>query len=482
MIAVNKQPPKKDSPAPDSEEEARYRPLAWWMIRRLLTYLRPYRKTYVLGITFCLIHVLLDMLGPQFVGALTNFCTAIVDRKEWNPSGQLVERLINWIVGPMSATVDTNGIVRHLAVIFGLWILALTGSILLQRLTIIAMTFAGESVQFDYRRQVFAHLQALSMSYYDRTKLGRIISRCTSDINGMRDVNVWGLAHIIIQGSMIVMAAGMLLWTDWRLFASVAWLAPILLFLNLKFIRRSGRQWQVVREGFTRVSTNLAENITGMRVVTAFNRQDPNLDTFNNLQDDNTTNNVAAGRISAVFSPSLEAIRYLGRAIILVVGAYLLASGNMAEKGVGAVVMAYLYWDWLMNPIIFLGNFYNQLMMAMASVERIYSLLDLKPEVFDEANAQTLPRIVGRVQFEHVTFGYAPDRPVLHDANFIALPGQTIALVGHTGSGKSTIVSLIARFYQPQSGRVLVDGHDIRYVTGESLHQQMGYVSQNNFL
>lgn len=483
MIRHNKQSPKIGKPTPDSaEEEARYRPIAWWMIRRLLTYLLPYRRIYAAGITFGLIYVLLEMLGPQFVGALTNFCAALIDRKDWQPSGQIVERVIFRIAGPVSANIDTDGIAKHLTVIFGLWVLVLAGSILLQRLTILRMTFAGESVQFDFRRQVFVQLQALSMSYYDRTKLGRIISRCTSDISGMRDVNVWGLAHIVIEGTKIVIAATMLFWTDWRLFVSVVWLAPILLILNLKFIKRSGRQWQVVREGFTRVSTNLAENITGMRVVTAFNRQDPNLNTFNSLQNDNTINNVAAGQISAVFSPSLEAIRYVGRAIILSVGAYLLASGNMAQKGIGGVVMAYLYWDWFMNPIIFLGNFYNQLMMAMASVERIFSLLDLKPEVFDEAGAVDLARIVGRVEFENVTFGYAPDRPVLHGASFVALPGQTIALVGHTGSGKSTIVSLIARFYQPQSGRILVDGHDIRHVTGESLHKQMGYVTQNNFL
>jgi ATP-binding cassette subfamily B protein len=141
-----------------------------------------------------------------------------------------------------------------------------------------------------------------------------------------------------------------------------------------------------------------------------------------------------------------------------------------------------MYWDWFMNPVLNFGDFYNQLMMAMAGAERVFNLLDIKPDVQDVAQAKVLPRIVGRVTFDHVTFGYNPDRPVLHDINFEAQPGQTFALVGATGSGKSSIISLIARFYQPQQGRVLVDGHDIRYVTGHSLHKQMGLVLQVNYL
>jgi ATP-binding cassette subfamily B protein len=144
--------------------------------------------------------------------------------------------------------------------------------------------------------------------------------------------------------------------------------------------------------------------------------------------------------------------------------------------------MAFMYWEWFMNPILAFGNFYNQLMMAMAGAERIFDLLETKPDVQDLPDAKPLPRIVGHVKFENVTFGYNPDRPVLHDISFEALPGQMFALVGATGSGKSSIISLIARFYQPQKGRILVDGHDLRYVTGESLHKQMGLVLQVNYL
>jgi ATP-binding cassette subfamily B protein len=230
----------------------------------------------------------------------------------------------------------------------------------------------------------------------------------------------------------------------------------------------------------------MAENITGMRVVTAFHRQDPNLAVFNRLQTANTNNNVNVARINGVYQPMLQTIGYAGRIIILLYGGYLCATGQMVtstgKADVGGVVMAYMYWESFMNPVLLFGTFYNQLMMAMAGAERIFDLLDTKPEVLDRPEARELPRIAGEVKFENVTFGYNPAQPVLHDISFEAHPGQMFALVGSTGSGKSSIISLIARFYQPQKGRVRVDGNDLREVTGESLHRQMGLVLQVNFL
>ncbi|HVT91038.1 MAG TPA: ABC transporter ATP-binding protein, partial [Tepidisphaeraceae bacterium] len=200
----------------------------------------------------------------------------------------------------------------------------------------------------------------------------------------------------------------------------------------------------------------------------------------------NTANNVHVARINGIYQPLLQTIGFLGKAIILVYGGYLCATGRMikadGKADVGGVAMAYMYWESFMNPVLLFGTFYNQLMTAMASAERIFDLLDMKPDVQDQPQAKDLPRIVGNVTFENVTFGYNPERPVLHNINFQTEPGQMFALVGSTGSGKSSIISLIARFYQPQSGRVLVDGHDLRTITGESLHKQMGLVLQVNYL
>ncbi len=446
-----------DARAEESEHEARYGKLDLKLVRRMGQSLYPFRWYYVLGISLAIVQNLLEIQGPQFMKSLINYTTDTTSvRTAWH---------VAWII-------------------FG-WGAVLTAAVIVQRIVILCCSGAGERVQFATRRELFAHLQRMSMSYYDKTKLGRIISRCTSDVNSMREVNVWGITRVIVLTMNVTFAGFMLWWTNWRLFLAVAWLGPVLILLNRKYLTVSGEMWQVVREGFTRVSTNLAENITGMRVVTAFDRQEPNLDVFNRLQDDNTANNLSAARINGIYQPSLELIRFVGRVIVLSYGAYLLATGripNDISHGVGSVVAAFLYWDWFMNPIIEFGNFYNQLMQAMAGAERVYNLLDTKPDVQDMPNAQPLPRVKGHIKFEDVTFGYNPERPILHDVSFEVHPGQTVALVGATGSGKSSIVSLISRFYQPQKGKVLIDGFDVRYVTGESLHRQTGLVLQVNYL
>jgi ATP-binding cassette subfamily B protein len=370
----------------------------------------------------------------------------------------------------------------HVAALVGAWTLVFIGSVILQRFCIIILTRAGESVQFIFRQRVFQQLQRLSMSFYDRTKLGRIISRCTTDINSLREVNVWGIWQLAANGMIMVVAAIYMMRENVQLFLAIFWLGPVLYLLTRIYHRKAGAMWQVAREGFTRVSTNLAENITGMRVVTAFNRQDSNLEVFNYLQDINTSNNMAAARVNGVYQPLLEVVRFCGRGTILLYGGYMVASHTMGDKGVGSVVAVYQYWDWFMGPVITLGAFYNQLMMAMAGAERVFGLLEMNPQVQDEATAKPLPRIQGHVRFENVVFGYNPQRLVLHDIDFEAHPGKMVALVGATGGGKSSIISLIARFYQPQQGRVLVDGHDIRYVSGDSLHKQMGLVLQANYL
>jgi ATP-binding cassette subfamily B protein len=446
----------------ETEDEARYGKLDLKLVRRMLGALRPFRYLYLLGLSLGLVHIGLEMAGPKFMQALINFT-------------------LGWVTAhPAPDRQVWAGTLRVLKIMAG-WAAVLTASIVFQRYTILVMASAGERVQFAMRRALFAHLQQLSMSYFDRTKLGRIISRCTSDIESMREVNVWGLFKIAANGMQIVIATVMIAATDWHLFLAIAWLGPMVVIANRIYIGRSSIQWQTVREGWTRVSTNLAENITGTRVVTAFDRQSPNLGVFNRLQTDNTANNVTASRINGIYLPTLDVIKFIGRLTIFCYGAYLILTRHITG-GVGAVIAISFYWDWFMNPIIDLGNFYNQLMQALAGAERVYNLLDTPPDVTDVPGAKALPRIVGHVRFENVTFGYNADRPVLHDVNFEAQPGQMIALVGATGSGKSSIVSLIARFYQPQSGRVLVDGHDVRGVTGESLHRQTGLVLQTNYL
>jgi ATP-binding cassette subfamily B protein len=175
-------------------------------------------------------------------------------------------------------------------------------------------------------------------------------------------------------------------------------------------------------------------------------------------------------------------VGYIGNVIILVSGCYLVVASRGVGFTVGTLVALTMYWGWFMNPVLNFGTFQNEMSQAMASAERVFTLMDLKPEVTDAPHAQALPAIRGHVEFEHVDFRYVKDKPVLHDVCFVAQPGQTIALVGHTGCGKSTIMNLLCRFYLPQEGRVLIDGYDLTKVTSDSVHRQMGIVSQANFL
>lgn len=442
------------------DAEPRYKPIDLAMVRRLMGWMKPYRRYYTSGVTLGIVMIGIWMAGPKFSQHLVNYTTA-------------------WLGGKMA--VSRTQAAWHLVWVVLLWAAVMGLSLLMDRARILIMTYAGERVQFDLRRAVFAQLQRLSMSYYDRNKLGRIISRCTSDIASLREVNVWGIDAIVLNLLMPTAAAILLATlTDIRLFLSVCWLGPAFFLANRLYLKHAGRGWQIVREGFTRVSTNLAENITGVRVVTAFNRQQPNLCQFNRLQSDNTHNNIRASRLQGGYLSLLSVMGFTGKAIILVYGGYLIL--HKPDVTVGAVVAASMYWDWFMNPMRDLGTWQNNYMMAMAGGERVFNLLDTTPDVVDPPDARPLPPIVGCVEFENVTFGYSPQAPVLHDVSFVAEPGQMIALVGHTGSGKSSIISLIARFYQPQAGRILVDGHDIARVTGESLHKQMGLVLQVNYL
>ena len=465
----------------DDADEAKYRPIDLELGRRTLGLLAPYKWHYVLGLSLGMLMVACELQGPKFMEALVNHVTAYVGETSTNPSyvSHVVDRVVTATRGE-APTASRGTATATIVVTVLVWASVLACALVLQRATILVMTGAGERVQFGIRKRLFAHLQRLSMSYFDKTKLGRIISRCTSDVSAMREINVWGLYTIFSNLLMMLFAAVMLATTDRRLFYAVAPLGVVLFVVNRVYLKKSAALNQVAREGWTRVSTNLAENITGMRVVAAFNRQEPNLDRFNRLQEQNTENNVRVSRLNGVYQPLLQLIGFSGQVIILTYGAYLVVAGRLA---VGAVVACFMYWSiYFINPVLNFGQFYNQLLMAMASGERIFNLLDMQPDVQDVPGAKPLPRVVGRVRFEHVTFGYDPARPVLHDVDFEAAPGQTVALVGATGSGKSSIVSLIARFYQPQQGRVLVDGHDIRFVTGESLHRQMGLVLQVNYL
>lgn len=476
-------PTGKDPNAP--EDEAPYKPLEWPVIRRVLGLMSRHKWGYVLALALNIVMVFFEMLGPTFTRHLID--------SDIPGKPHFLTGILEWILRLFSAGA-ADAFVSHVAGSPSYWGIGMTVGFwaFLQVILLIIWRFnlefnrrIGEEVIFALRKKVFHHLQKLSMSFYDKTKFGRILSRGTTDLDAMVGPIVNGINTVVLNFLQMAAAAVILFITDWRLGLAVCWLGPVLFLMNHKYKRMIGAKWRIVREGFTRVSTNLAENINGMRVVTAYNRQEENLAAFNILQTNNTTNNLEAATINGIYQPLLVVVGYVGRVIILVYGCYLLMwshrDGGQALT-VGALVATLMYWEWFMNPVLNFGNFHNEMMASMASAERVFSLLDQKPDVQDGDKAIELPPIQGHVKFEHVSFEYVQGKPVLHDIDFEAQPGQTIALVGHTGCGKSTIMNLICRFYLPQSGSISIDGHEVRSITGESLHRQMGIVSQANYL
>lgn len=363
---------------------------------------------------------------------------------------------------------------------FGFAVLAITTQIVMHYRQRLALEL-GENVVTDLRSRLFRHMQTMPMRWFHTNRIGRVISRMTSDIEDIR-IGVQEVFYVtLVQFIQMSIAAAAMIWYDWSLFLIVLGLAPVIWFINRIFHRRLSNALRNMRESFSRVTATLVESVVGIRVTQGFVRQQENSVVFAELAADHSRYNTKVLKTQGTFLPLLEMNSQIFMAILLVVGGYrVLTPGHSTDIGdlVGFFFMANLFF----SPISVLGNQYNQAMTAMAGAERLYRLLDTPPEWTDAPDALQLNTIHGDVEFRDVTFGYDADRPVLHNVSFRARRGNVIALVGHTGSGKSSIINLICRFYLANSGEVLIDGHDIRKLAGKSLHRNMGIVQQQNFL
>jgi ATP-binding cassette subfamily B protein len=339
----------------------------------------------------------------------------------------------------------------------------------------------GESVIQDLRRDIFQHLVRMPMSFYNRTKIGRIISRYTSDAEAMRVG--WQDVFFItaVQAGQMFISALLMIWYDWVLFLVVLAMAPALGVLNYHFRRTLSYANRQVQESWSRVTATLAESVTGIRVTQGFVRQDVNAGLFTDLIRDHSGYNLGVARASGVFLPMLELNSQMFAAALIVIGGYRVLSPAV-HMNVGTLIQFFFLANMFFSSVQPIGQQFSQALTAMAGAERVFRLLDTKPDWEEPPNARELPRIHGRVEFRNVIFSYVADRPAINDMSFVAEAGQTVALVGHTGSGKSSIVNLITKFYLAQSGQVLIDGFDTRDIQGDSLHRQMGIVSQQNFL
>lgn len=434
----------------DPAEDAEQRPLEFRLIWRLFSYTRPYAtKRNWLFVLVVVRSIQLPLLAWT-IGAVIN--------------------------GPITRH-DASGVMWGAA---GFLVLAAVTQFWFHYRQRLALEL-GEAVIQDLRRDIFQHLLRMPMSFYNRTKLGRVISRFTSDAEAVR-VGIQDVFFIsAVQGGQMLVSALFMLWYDWPLFLVVLAMAPVLGVLNYHFRRTLSRANRAVQESWSRVTATIAESVSGIRVTQGFVRQDVNAGLFADLISAHADYNLGSARASGIFLPMLELNSQIFTAALLVIGGYRVLHPDI-QMPVGNLIQFFFLANIFFSSIQPIGQMYNQALTAMAGAERVFRLLDSKPDWEDPPTARELPHIEGRVEFRDVSFGYGTDRPALHEVSFIAEPGRTVALVGHTGSGKSSTCNLIAKFYLPDRGAVLIDGHDTREIKGDSLHRQMGIVSQQNFL
>lgn len=469
-------------PRDDDEELEIQRPLEWSLIRRLFTYAAPVKgKVTLLSI--------LTLIRAAQLPALVWLSTLI-------------------ITGPVSSG-DTRLLWLGIA---GYALLALSTDGLFHFRQRYALEI-GETVVNALRNDVYAKVQRQPMSFFHRMKLGRIIGRVTSDVEALR-VGIQDVLFVSgIQAGQMLFTAMVMAWSDWALFLVVLGLAPILWVINRHFRVKLSHYSRAASDSFSRVTATLAESVNGIRVTQGFVRQEHNAGLFRHLLADHSRYSIALARTSAILTPLLELNSQFFVAILLMFGGWRVFHGQME---VGALITFILLANQFFAPIAVIGNQYNQALVAMAGAERVFRLIDTKPDWEDAPDAVDLPdpragpatdglsntreaEPAGRpatgpptaavparsgmeIEFKHVSFGYDPARPVLHDVSLHARPGDTIALVGHTGSGKSSIINLVAKFYLPTTGELRIDGREIRTLTSRSLHRQMGMVQQQNFL
>ncbi len=432
----------------ETEHRLDMKPLNYGIFRRIFAYARPYAARRNALFVLVILRALQLAAIAWAIGAILN--------------------------GPIAARAPG----RTLA-----WVAGLLGFIAFTQVTLhfrqrLALEL-GEAVIHDVRRDLFQKLLAMPMGFFNHIRLGRIISVFTSDAEAARSGIQNVLFVSLVQGVSMLVAAALMLWYDWKMFLVVLMLGPIVWIINRYFRGRLISAYRAVQESFSRVTATVAESIKGMRVIQGYARQDLNAGLFRELLYDHSTYNVRVTRTEASFIPLLEVNSHVFISALLVIGGARLLHHDMT---LDSLIVFFFLANLFFSPIQQLAAQYNQALTAMAGAERVFRFLDREPDWQEPADAARLETLAGHVEFRQVGFAYKPGRPVLTDITFAAAPGQTIALVGPTGSGKTTIVNLIAKFYIPGAGQVLVDGRDILGVRAASLRRHMGIVLQSNFL
>jgi ATP-binding cassette, subfamily B, bacterial len=339
--------------------------------------------------------------------------------------------------------------------------------------------WVGERILADLRINLFRHLQRLSLGFFERTRAGVIISRLTNDVEAIDQLVTDGVTSLVQNTLTLVGTAILLFILDWRLALATLAVIPLMSVATVIFRVRSTRAYRAVRERLGLVTATLAEDIAGMRVVQAFTREEANTRNFKNVAERYRDSNMETVVLNGLYFPFVDLLSSIALAVVLGYGGHLYFNGAVT---LGTLFAFMLYVQNFFDPVQQLSQLYNTFLSATAALDKIMDVMDEAPEVHDRPRAQPLPQVSGHVRFEAVRFGYGEGPEVLHDLDLDVPAGTTVALVGHTGAGKSTIAKLLARFYDPRDGRITIDGYDLREVTQASLRRQLGIVPQEGFL
>ena len=418
------------------------------VMRRLLPYLRPYKRQAVLALLGMLIFAAASSSQPLLIGlAIDKFL----------PSGNL------------------DGISLIGGALVALAIIGWIGQYVQQ----VNTAYMGHNVLLTLRTKMFDHIQKLSLRFLDRNEVGRVMSRVQNDVTVMQELLTTGLLTIIADFVGLGLVVFFLLYQDVELALITFTVVPFLMVAMAIWQSRARRAFIRARQAIAIVNANLQENVSGVRVIQSLSREDENIRRFDQVNSDNWSANVQAGRLTAAVMPVVEILVAVATALVIVFGGMRVLDGSLT---IGVVVAFTLYVQRFFDPVRDLVLQYTQLQRAMAGGQRIFEVLDTQPDLVDAPDAVELPDVRGEVTLERVGFEYVPGVEVLHDIDLHVRAGETLALVGPTGAGKSTLTALVARFYDVSRGRLLIDGIDIRSVKRHSLARRLGIVLQDPFL
>jgi len=418
-------------------------------VKRLLGYLKPYKKQILLTVFLMLLASGANLIGPYLIKI------AIDDR-------------------------IPNGDILGLATLAGIYLIAIIVTGICLKYRIRMMSQIGQSVIQQLRKDLFSHLQKLSFSFYDSRPHGKILVRVVNYVNSLSDLLSNGIINLITDLFSLFVIVGFMLYIDVKLTLMTLIGFPILALIIFLLKNMQRKAWQTLSNKQSNMNAYIHESINGIKVTQSFAREEENKKIFHDVSTSYRTSWMRAVRIQFLLWPSIENISVLTVSFIYIMGISYMGGADGITAGSLVAFVGYIWMFWM--PMLNIGNFYNAIITAMAYLERIFETIDEKPTVVDQPGAKELPTIQGEVKFENVVFGYEADDKILKGISFKANPGDTIALVGATGSGKTTIVNLISRFYDVTSGQVKIDGTDIQTVSISSLRQQMGIMLQDPFI